>query len=160
MWILGIGVDVVHLPRIAALIKRRTAHKLASRILSTHELEDWQRVVSQADLAQQTRFLAVRFVHGFSISTIKGRNLLRCSCHRWSVKEAAYKALYPHVVPTWKEITYTGFDAKNRTKPTLEYWPFRPTQTEIGKIHCSVSHDGEYVFTSVLVEEHCTNPSP
>lgn len=60
MGILGIGVDVVHLPRIAAVIKRRTAQKLASRILSTYELEDWQKVVSKADSSQQTRFLAVR----------------------------------------------------------------------------------------------------
>ena len=59
MGILGIGVDVVHLPRIAALIRRRTAQKLASRILSTREWEDWQKI-SQVDSTQQVQFLAVR----------------------------------------------------------------------------------------------------
>ncbi|KAI0092835.1 4'-phosphopantetheinyl transferase [Irpex rosettiformis] len=131
MGMLGIGVDVVNLPRIAALVKRRTAQKLASRILSANEWEDWLKI-SHADPAQQVRFLAVR----------------------WSLKEAAYKAMFPHVQPTWKELTYSKLNAERLLKPALEYTPFQVTQNKIGRIHCSVSHDGEYVFTSVLVEEH------
>ena len=77
---------------------------------------------------------------------------------RWSLKEAAYKAMFPYVHPTWKEFTYRRFDAERHRKPKLEYRPLKATQGGVGRIHCSVSHDGEYVYTSVLVEEtECHN---
>ncbi|KAI0685600.1 4'-phosphopantetheinyl transferase [Cytidiella melzeri] len=130
MGILGIGVDVVHLPRIADLVKRRTAQRLASRILSSTEMDDWGKV-SKANSSRHVLFLAVR----------------------WSLKEAAYKAMFPRVQPTWKELTYRKHDAHLRLKPSLLFSPFHGTQIDIGQIHCSVSHDGEYVYTTVLVEE-------
>jgi holo-[acyl-carrier protein] synthase len=40
--ILGIGVDIVHLPRITALIARRGKERLARRILSPTELIEFQ----------------------------------------------------------------------------------------------------------------------
>jgi holo-[acyl-carrier protein] synthase len=73
------------------------------------------------------------------------------SACRWAMKEAAYKALYPTVTARWKELTYQGL-AEGR-KPTLYYHPFTPGNSEkVGRLHASVSHDGDYVFTSVLVE--------
>lgn len=70
---------------------------------------------------------------------------------RWSVKEAAYKALYPAARPTWKELTYCGLAGGN--KPVLQYHPSTASAVEkVGRIHVSVSHDGEYVFSSVHVE--------
>lgn len=76
-------------------------------------------------------------------------NALRYS---WGVKEAAYKALYHVVRPTWKELTYKGL--RNGTKPSLEYTPeILDLNKKVGKIYVSVSHDGEYVFASVLVED-------
>ena len=69
------------------------------------------------------------------------------------MKEAAYKALYPIVTPTWKEFTYRGFEATERRKPSLKYHPFQPHDVEkIGRIHVSVSHDGDFVVASVIVE--------
>ncbi|KAJ7047435.1 4'-phosphopantetheinyl transferase [Mycena alexandri] len=119
--VLGIGVDVVHIPRIAALLKRYPK-RLPSRILSPHE-------AIQSHLLADSTFIAVR----------------------WAVKEAAYKAIYPHKTPTWKEFTYHGLN--NGRKPMLVYHPLRADDsTNIGKIHVSVSHDGEYVFASVLVQ--------
>lgn len=59
MAIIGIGVDVVHLPRICSLIRRRTAQRLANRILSVEELFQWRQVAGD-DIVSQTRFLAVR----------------------------------------------------------------------------------------------------
>lgn len=70
---------------------------------------------------------------------------------RWAVKEAAYKALYPVLKPTWKELTYHGLQGK--VKPTLEYHP--PSvedKSKIGKVHVSVSHDGHLVFATVIIE--------
>lgn len=71
---------------------------------------------------------------------------------RWSVKEAAYKALYPVLKPTWKELTYRGL--QGRIKPTLKYHPVVPEEREkVGKIHVSVSHDGDFVFATVLAQD-------
>jgi len=122
----GIGIDIVHVPRITSLISRRGALRLASRILSTSELSDWNSV----PLGSQDRFLAVR----------------------WAVKEAVYKATYPAIQPTWKQLTYRGF--RDGTKPTVEYRPAvkLDQRKKVMKMHVSVSHDGEYVFASVLVE--------
>jgi holo-[acyl-carrier protein] synthase len=64
------------------------------------------------------------------------------------VKEAAYKALYPHRLPTWKDLTYIGLT--NGRKPELLYHP--PAPISLGDIHVSVSHDGDYVFASVLIQ--------
>ncbi|KAJ7593456.1 4'-phosphopantetheinyl transferase, partial [Mycena floridula] len=117
MTLLGHGVDVVQVQRIAQLIQRRGAQAFASRILSSDELVDWKTC------SNQVQFLAVR----------------------WAMKEAAYKALYPHFRPTWKDLTYRGLDKVTGARPVLEY-------KESIKLHSSVSHDGEYVFASVIVE--------
>ncbi|KAJ7700022.1 4'-phosphopantetheinyl transferase [Mycena rosella] len=120
MCILGIGVDVVHVPRIAALL-RRYPQRLASRILTPQESAQSHSLIDPT-------FIAVR----------------------WAVKEAAYKALYPHHRPTWKDLTYKGLE--NGSKPTLLYHPPSDVPVNLGDIHISVSHDGEYVFASVLVQ--------
>ncbi|KAK0468283.1 4'-phosphopantetheinyl transferase [Desarmillaria tabescens] len=123
--ILGIGVDVVHLPRIAALIARRGPERFAQRILSNEELQSW-KAIHEVDRA---RFLAVR----------------------WAVKEAAYKAMYPTVKPTWKHLSFRSLGQEfNGSKPSLIYRP-PSLGTSVGEIHSSVSHDGEYVFASVLI---------
>lgn len=53
MCILGIGVDVVHVPRIAALLSRYP-QRLASRILSPQE-------AVQSDMLADPTFIAVRY---------------------------------------------------------------------------------------------------
>lgn len=69
--------------------------------------------------------------------------------HRWAVKEAAYKALYP-LRPTWKELTYTSFDPETGSKPTLAFQPGDGTVSS--QLHVSVSHDGEYIVAHVVAE--------
>ena len=64
---------------------------------------------------------------------------------RWSTKEAAYKAVFPTLRPTCKELTYRS--SSKYSKPQLLY-----DVHQVGKIHVSASHDGDYVFTSVVVE--------
>ncbi|KAG5716540.1 Holo-[acyl-carrier-protein] synthase [Termitomyces sp. T112] len=130
MAILGIGVDILHVPRIAALFQRRGS-RLPARILSHSEIFQFESLPS-SDLARRIRFLAVR----------------------WAVKEAAYKAMYPNVQPNWKELSYRGLgEGPVRPKPVLEYHPLvLPNKFKIGPIHVSVSHDGEFVFASVTIE--------
>lgn len=58
MTIHGIGVDILHIPRISALISRRGNEALAKRILSS---EEWQEFREKGNTQQQAvQFLAVR----------------------------------------------------------------------------------------------------
>ena len=143
MAILGIGVDVVHLPRILALLNRRCPDRFASRILSTAEYGQWQALhISEAQ--DHVRFLAVRYT-SFEQYFLDLIYLF----YRWSVKEASYKAMYPIVKTSWKELTYEKISGK----PTLRYDPILDVNRhKIGRTHVSVSHDGDYVYSSVLVE--------
>ncbi|KAG9317539.1 4'-phosphopantetheinyl transferase [Chiua virens] len=134
MTIHGIGVDLLFVPRMVGLVRRRGTDKLASRILSPSE-----RIVFRRDLVEHatsmdaaTRFLGVR----------------------WAVKEAAYKALYP-LRPTWKELTYTTFDPQTGSKPVLVFHPNSDVtmSNQRPKLHVSVSHDGEYIFAHVVAED-------
>lgn len=69
--------------------------------------------------------------------------------HRWTAKEAAYKALYPAVRATWKDLRLHR--PSGSTKPALDWLG---TSTLVGRLHVSISHDGEYVVANVLAEEN------
>jgi holo-[acyl-carrier protein] synthase len=70
----------------------------------------------------------------------------------WAVKEAAYKALYPTVKSTWKELCYQSLN-EAREKPSLVYQPHSSQSNgEIVKLHVSVSHDGDYTAAFVVTE--------
>ncbi|KAG2146766.1 4'-phosphopantetheinyl transferase superfamily [Suillus clintonianus] len=132
MPILGIGVDILHLPRLISLLNRRRSEAFATRILSSQELRTFQLLAGQhgEDKTEKTvRFLGVR----------------------WAVKEAAYKALYP-IRPTWKEISYSSFNGATGAKPTLVYHPVRDDVGPANKLHVSVSHDGDYIYAQVIAE--------
>lgn len=63
--LLGLGVDLLSLPRFEALISRRTAHRLAERICSPRELAAFASLRDQHHdpstlKAEQLRFLASR----------------------------------------------------------------------------------------------------
>lgn len=63
--LLGLGVDLLSLPRLEALIARRGARRLADRICSSRELVGFESLPKKhADAAtlraQELRFLAAR----------------------------------------------------------------------------------------------------
>ena len=70
---------------------------------------------------------------------------------RWAVKEAVYKAVYPIVKPTWHDFTLRR--PAGNPKPDLAYHP-KDSQLSLrlGRMHTSVSHDGDYTFATVIVE--------
>ncbi|KAF8485041.1 4'-phosphopantetheinyl transferase [Russula ochroleuca] len=107
MTILGIGVDVLHLPR---LIRHLSDNRLARRILT-----------------------------------------FQSNC-RWAVKEAVYKAVYPALRPTWQDFTLRK--CTGSPKPDLVYHPKdNLLSLRLGRIHTSASHDRDYVFATVVVEQ-------
>ncbi|KAF8591972.1 4'-phosphopantetheinyl transferase [Ramaria rubella] len=124
MTILGVGTDVLYLPRMAALVKRRSAGRLASRILCEREHGHWVSLQNHND---QLRFLAVR----------------------WCVKEAAYKALQPDLALGWKDISFLKDPILTNRKPVLHM--IRECTWTV-KFHASVSHDGDYVIAMVVAE--------
>ncbi|KLT43299.1 4'-phosphopantetheinyl transferase [Cutaneotrichosporon oleaginosum] len=137
--LLGLGVDLLSVPRLEALISRRTAHRLAERICSPRELDAFVSLPSRYHdpstlQAQQTRFLA----------------------SRWAAKEAAYKAL-----PRWP----TGWGWKNldlqytaRGSPMLELVPPQGRDAEadldparVG-LMLSLSHDADMIVAAVVAQ--------
>ncbi|KAJ2631577.1 hypothetical protein IW137_004801, partial [Coemansia sp. RSA 1287] len=77
--ILGVGVDILHISRIAAVVRRGAADRFARRILDEREIEQFQHIKGEDE---QTRYLATR----------------------WGVKEATYKAAYPLHTLRWHDI--------------------------------------------------------
>lgn len=59
MTILGIGVDLVHVLRIASIVARNQGDRFAAKILSKQELAEWQSL-GTTSIPNRARFLAVR----------------------------------------------------------------------------------------------------
>src|SRR5712671_1486803 len=71
---------------------------------------------------------------------------------RWAVKESIYKAVYPTLKPTWKDFTLRK--CARSPKPDLVYHPRDDLlSSRLGQIHTSASHDRDYVFATVVVEQ-------
>ncbi|GAA5822307.1 hypothetical protein JCM5353_001566 [Sporobolomyces roseus] len=135
--IVGIGVDLLHLPRLRSLLKRRNPQQLASRILSNEELQEWKEYQVDWNMKQKESYLALR----------------------WTAKEAAYKALYPLAKPTWKDLVVKKLDKK----PILQFSPSflsasnpqHSLDSALDQLttHLSVSHDGAMMVAYVVVEK-------
>ena len=136
MGILGVGIDIIHIPRIASLIARRTPTKLATRILSPSERHEWEALSPPISSVTPERDPdAIMTEKWFGFLTV-----------RWAIKEAAYKALSPFYKPTWKDLTVSKA-LEDGGKPSLAL-----ENNARVKLHVSVSHDGEYTVANVLAE--------
>ena len=141
MGIIGVGIDIVHIPRIVSLVVRRTPAKLAARMLSPSELSEWET------LYLPTTTTSTVTAKGSSTITTENLKWVRFLAVRWAVKEAAYKALFPNYKPTWKELSVSK-EPGDGGKPRLRFEKF-----ENVRLHVSVSHDGEYTVANVLAED-------
>lgn len=133
MAIVGIGADLVALGRIATLMGKhegRGASLLARRVLSPQEhLEMHAKVKDEARTPAedvQTRYIAVR----------------------WAAKEAVYKAVFPRLDLTWKDISVVAGPGGKPTATIL---------AEGGQdvaVHLSVTHDAGLVLASAVAEQN------
>jgi holo-[acyl-carrier protein] synthase len=160
MPILGIGTDLLHLPRLSKILINRPPLRLAQRICSAEELLYFKEVLESRERTEA--FLALRSVHSFSsLSSLRRKSspslLFLCWSHRWTAKEAAYKALYPHFRPTWKDLEVFKVDKK----PFLRFSPAFLEKDDEGeggvkkgevRMHLSVSHDAGVMGAFVVVE--------
>ena len=140
MGIVGVGIDIVHLPRIVSLATRRTPAKFASRILSPSEFREWE-ILSPPTTSTST-------VTPKESNPI-GEDWVRFLAVRWAIKEAAYKALFPNHKLTWKQLSVSK-EPSDGGKPRLR---FEFGKFENVRFHVSVSHDGEYTVANVLAED-------
>ena len=138
MGIIGVGIDIIHVPRVASLVARRRPTKLATRILSPTELREWENISPPTSVLLSTTEPV--------LDAVMAGKWFRFLTVRWAIKEAAYKALFPLYKPTWKDLTVSKAPGDGG-KPTLAFRGFEEV-----KLHVSVSHDGEYTVASVLAE--------
>ncbi|KAK6332130.1 hypothetical protein TWF718_002664 [Orbilia javanica] len=134
----GIGVDILHLPRLLSLLSRRPISKFTRRILTPNELAEFQRLSTEpknhtsALSDPATRFLATR----------------------WAAKEAAYKASI-NLIPRTKEqwMGWKSFEIMKgpRGEPLLTIRDGNGGKVGNGQV--SISHDGEYVVAFAMVPQ-------
>ncbi|KAI8997371.1 4'-phosphopantetheinyl transferase [Pilobolus umbonatus] len=129
MPITSIGTDILLLPRLEQLIQRRGKERLAKRILSSKEKEEYQNL----------------FPSPPDTSKIGNKELLYLGT-RWCVKEAVYKALYPIHLLEWNQVSVV----KHAGKPQLEI--LNSSLYGIQRSHTSLSHDGDYIISYVVLE--------
>ncbi|BGP24885.1 holo-[acyl-carrier-protein] synthase [Rhodotorula toruloides] len=128
--ILGVGVDVLHIPRLRSLLARRDPAALARRILSRAELDEWSGVKVDDRLSE--RYLALR----------------------WTAKEATYKALYPHVKARWADLLVQKDGSKPLVRLSEDFGPAPIALSDQHqlRLHLSVSHDADVMIAYVIAE--------
>lgn len=67
------------------------------------------------------------------------------------MKEAAYKALFPTIKVSWKQLSFTKLPGN--PKPVLKVDTELDGLDFLGDLHASISHDGEYVVAYVIAEK-------
>ncbi|RKO85912.1 4'-phosphopantetheinyl transferase superfamily, partial [Blyttiomyces helicus] len=128
--LLGIGTDIVHLPRFRTLLSRVSPTRLARRVLAPTE---------QTDLVAALHLIwASRSVTG-----------VQPLSKRFAIKEAAFKALYPVYHLQWHQVVVSKTQAR---KPTLQLTPEVAKLCGVRRSLVSVSHDGDYLVAVVVFE--------
>ncbi|KAL4889556.1 4'-phosphopantetheinyl transferase [Aspergillus ambiguus] len=132
---LNIGTDIVHIPRIARLVRRGDyLTRFTRRILSDQEQHDFR-----------TRFIAVDQRHLPSPFPITA-DMTRWLAGRFAAKEAARKAAPGGAASLgWKDVLVRVGHGEAKGRPEVVY---AGEEGQIGKL--SISHDGEYVVATVL----------
>ena len=151
----GIGVDIVHLPRVFNLIdkyatKTKTLQGIARKVMCFKEQEQFKTLMNKWDDGPNEQQRWVRYMSGI-----------------WATKEAAYKGLSSYI-PTHEMIPaqtiYTQFLYKSNNLITGEprvdimeqssqqYQLFQDKYLKGNKIMLSISHDGDYLvaYTTIV----------
>ncbi|KAG0225380.1 hypothetical protein BGW42_004466 [Actinomortierella wolfii] len=153
--ILGIGVDVLHVPRLRRLVSLRP-ERFLTRILTKVEQSEFRQQLQEMDEQTETaassvssttsESSAVSSIRASVPKAIESEASIRYLATRWALKEATYKALYPRHKLVWQDVTVYKKDGK----PGLLI--HEQEKFGIASSHASVSHDGEYVFAQVVLE--------
>eukprot|EP00126_Sphaerothecum_destruens_P005088 Sdes_comp18551_c0_seq1m8635 len=128
MAVVGIGVDIVYIPRIGGLLSRY-GQRFLNRIYTPCEIENFQ-ALHEKNQVRSIQWLA----------------------SRWAVKEAVYKACYPQKL-SWKDISLRKAHPEYK-KPTLNLQgnllvTFQKLNVSSNCV--SISHDFNYCIAYVCL---------
>lgn len=143
MGVVGLGVDVVHVPRVARLLAA-FGDRFTKRFLHAEERCALAALLNaeadaEADARSGGGLRAAHFV-----------------ASRWAVKEASYKALAHAPTRGLPRIAFTDMVLEGSAGPPKLSLRGRAASAAdaLGVKRCfvSVSHDGEYAFAQVILE--------
>lgn len=153
----GIGVDVVHIPRILKLINKysdreSTLNAIIGKVMCSHEREKFQTLMKNLDVPCEVyKQRCVTYMAGI-----------------WATKEALYKSM-AHFIPPYDmlpaQMIYTKlfYKSNNQTTGAPQVQILNPLTTECQMLYekylkdtnilVSISHDGDYLiaYTSICV---------
>ncbi|UZJ55306.1 hypothetical protein CBS101457_004626 [Exobasidium rhododendri] len=158
--IVGIGVDTIFLPRLVTLLTR---HSKRLQVAATSS-----STISPLALASQQ--LARRISHDWELSEWKtkfdddnkGRKTISTKeiswlAARWTVKEAAFKAVPNHQFRlSWHDAYLTKVNNRPtlcHTPEVLRAWQEAGLGDSIPSLHVSITHDGDYLTAFVVAEQ-------
>mmetsp|Transcript_13564 Transcript_13564/g.26158 ORF Transcript_13564/g.26158 Transcript_13564/m.26158 type:complete len:142 (+) Transcript_13564:150-575(+) len=132
MRILGLGVDIAHIPRFERTFSK-FGDRFARKFLHEHELRALFEAQAEAP-GRVTRYLA----------------------SRWAAKEATYKALGPSqprlLFPEFEVVTGPRAGGPQPKIQLHGHAAIHAEQIGVEEIFLSLSHDGEYAFAQVLLQ--------
>lgn len=151
----GIGIDIVHIPRILELInkystKKSTLNAIARKVMCSREREKFQNLMRNLDIhCEVQKQQCVTYMAGI-----------------WATKEALYKSMThfipPHdMLPAQMIYTKLFYKSNNQITGAPQVQIVNPLTTECQllyekylkdtNIFLSISHDGEYLiaYTSI-----------
>ncbi|CAD6926665.1 unnamed protein product [Tilletia controversa] len=175
--VLGVGTDIVFVPRLHDLFVRQERRTLSRRGQNPDSLPSAsndrfginqgegavdhfaRRILTETEGDDFRRWRQDRQA---DFPTIE---ILRWLGARWAAKEAAYKALYPDYRLRWSDLEVhksspgddTDQDRTSSPKPFLRFSKtFDPSRHASARplptLHLSLSHDGDYVLAFVIAE--------
>lgn len=102
--ILGHGIDLLHLHRIRTLTARQSLSRLTSRIMTLQEQQDLHQLMNQYKLNEPLRQYEMK--GNVELASKDLDVVFRRVGATWAVKEAMYKAVYPQMKLSWKDMSY------------------------------------------------------
>ncbi|PUU83831.1 4'-phosphopantetheinyl transferase superfamily [Tuber borchii] len=134
----GIGVDLLHLPRLTRLLTKRPTytHRFARRILTKSEYRQFLKSTTTTTTTTTTSSSS----SPLAATTIKWLGV------RWAAKEAAFKAFGTRRGGlVWEDVEVGYYDSG---QPFL--WLFnKERERRMGGL--SISHDGEYLVAMAMI---------
>ncbi|CAL9734892.1 mitochondrial holo-[acyl-carrier-protein] synthase [Monosporozyma servazzii] len=156
----GIGVDIVHLPRVFKLIdkyagKRKTLQAIAGKVMCSKEQTHFYQLMNLWDNGSNERQKCTRYMAGI-----------------WATKEATYKCM-SNFIPSQQmlpaQTIYTQLLYKNNnpltgapqvdllTQLNPQYQKFYEKYLHDSKIMLSISHDGDYLISYSAIVSNVTD---
>ena len=133
--IIGIGTDIVHLPRIARILAQRETRFLA-RAFHPDEIMTYRQRLQSTRSDSAVSLSAVRFV-----------------ASRWAAKESVYKALGGQWRIPFPDIWIRQRDGDAKPEIALvNDSAVRASALGVAAWHVSLSHDGEYAIAMVIAQ--------